>query len=90
MDTFDITSVFNALLSALVYAVTWSQTHYIKIGEATVSFFNIEVAAIALVLIMTRLPIWGDYFDGEEDALSDGDYYYAFEPSDYDFDDYDD
>lgn len=60
----NITAVMSAIVQFFRSALTWMQTHGIRIGDSQISFFTLAVVFIIVGVLLSALLPW---FNDEED-----------------------
>lgn len=60
----NITAVMSAIVQFFKSALTWMQTHGIRIGDSQISFFTLAVVFIIVGVLLSALLPW---FNDEEE-----------------------
>lgn len=60
---FDLTVVIDFIFARIGYALTWAQTHSVRIHEYVFTFFDIFMGTCTLSAILSYIPGWEEFQD---------------------------
>lgn len=69
MQTFDVTAVFSACISALTDFILWAKTTYIFLGGYSFSVYSVAVGSLVVSSIIASFLPWDDDDETEESVF---------------------